>query len=125
MVEGLAYLGQTSTEPPFEAKAISAEKLEEYLLSPENAPVKVPELDLSHPLKDYFISSSHNTYLVCHQLYGDASIEGYKTVLLKGCRCIEIDCWDGEDNEPKVVHGYGHQLSGLIDKIYCCRAYYF
>ena len=90
------------------------EKLEEYLLSAANAPTKVPELDLSHPLKDYLISSSHNTYLVGNQLYGGASIEGYKTVLLKGCRCIEIDCWDGHDNEPKVVHGYEHRMHWLI-----------
>jgi hypothetical protein len=83
-----------------------AQKLEEYLLSPGNVVVQVEEQDLSHPLKDYLISTSHNTYLVGNQLYGEASSEGYKTVLLKGCRCIEIDCWDGENNEPKVVHGY-------------------
>ena len=74
-------------------------------MSLENEAVRVPETDLSHPLKDYLISSSHNTYLVGHQLYGDASIEGYKTVLTRGCRCIEIDCWDGDNGEPKVVHG--------------------
>ena len=64
------------------------------------------ESELSHPLKDYLISSSHNTYLVGNQLYGEASIDGYKTVLEKGCQCIEIDCWDGDNHEPKVVHGY-------------------
>lgn len=90
---------------PFEGK-VTADQLEAYLLSPANDAVQVSEIDLSHPLKDYLISSSHNTYLVGHQLYGDASTEGYKTVLQKGCRCIEIDCWDGENNEPKVVHGY-------------------
>jgi hypothetical protein len=89
---------------PFEGD-VTAAKLEEYLLSSANAAVKVPESALSHPLKDYLISSSHNTYLVGHQLYGDASTEGYKTVLKKGCRCIEIDCWDGDNGEPKVVHG--------------------
>ena len=84
---------------------VTADKLEEFLLSPPNDVEKIPETDLSHPLKDYLISTSHNTYLVSNQLYGHASIEGYKVALLKGCRCIEIDCWDGHDNEPRVLHG--------------------
>lgn len=26
--------------------------------------------------------------------------------LRKGCRCLEIDTWDGPDMEPIVYHGY-------------------
>ena len=68
-----------------------------------------PELtDRSHPLPDYFISSSHNTYLQAHQLYGSSSASAYETTLLAGSRCVEIDAWDDNDNkdEPKVTHGY-------------------
>lgn len=68
-----------------------------------------PEItDRSHPLPEYFISSSHNTYLMAHQLYGASSADAYKLALDAGARCVEIDAWDGDDNkdEPKVTHGY-------------------
>jgi hypothetical protein len=39
-----------------------------------------PGLDLSAPLSDYFISSSHNTYLTGNQLYSDAAASAYTSV---------------------------------------------
>ncbi|KAM7114764.1 1-phosphatidylinositol 4,5-bisphosphate phosphodiesterase zeta-1 [Molossus nigricans] len=62
--------------------------------------------DMHHPLNDYFISSSHNTYLISDQLVGPSDIWGYVSALVKGCRCLEIDCWDGSQNQPVVYHGY-------------------
>ncbi|KAK0614724.1 phosphoinositide-specific phospholipase C [Immersiella caudata] len=64
--------------------------------------------DKSHPLPEYFISSSHNTYLMAHQLFGASSAGAYEATLNAGARCVEIDAWDNSDNpsEPKVTHGY-------------------
>jgi hypothetical protein len=45
-----------------------------------NACGKAPNQDLDHALGEYFISSSHNTYLTGHQLYGKANVDGYKNV---------------------------------------------
>uniref|UniRef100_A0AAZ1WYR9 Phosphoinositide phospholipase C n=1 Tax=Oreochromis aureus TaxID=47969 RepID=A0AAZ1WYR9_OREAU len=62
--------------------------------------------DMTQPLCHYFISSSHNTYLMEDQLRGQSSVEGYIRALNRGCRCVEVDCWDGANGEPIVYHGH-------------------
>lgn len=71
-----------------------------YLMSDENAPVFLDRLDIymdmDQPLCAYYINSSHNTYLSGRQFGGKSSVEMYRQVLLAGCRCVELDCWDGK-----------------------------
>lgn len=45
---------------------------------------------------------------------------------MAGCRCVELDCWEGSDGEPVVYHG--HTLTSKIlfrDVIESIRDYAF
>ena len=92
----LAQASATLSLPRFAAWLLSAHN---DALSPEHRGVCQ---DMTRPLSDYFCASSHNSYLTGHQLRSESSADMYRRHLLMGCRCVEIDCWDGKDNEPQA-----------------------
>ncbi|KAK7863055.1 hypothetical protein R5R35_006478 [Gryllus longicercus] len=109
-------------------KRLTKDGLIRYLMSDENAPVFLDRLDIymdmDQPLAHYYINSSHNTYLTGRQFGGKSSVEMYRQVLLAGCRCVELDCWDGkgEDEEPIITHGKAMCTDILFrDVIYALR----
>ncbi|KAI6049360.1 PLCD3 [Marmota monax] len=87
-----------------------------YLLSPEGAALDMAHTcvfqDMGQPLAHYFISSSHNTYLTDSQIGGPSSTEAYVRAFAQGCRCVELDCWEGPGGEPVIYHG--HTLTSKI-----------
>ncbi|XP_015429445.1 PREDICTED: 1-phosphatidylinositol 4,5-bisphosphate phosphodiesterase-like [Dufourea novaeangliae] len=110
------------------AKSFTKDGFIRYLMSDENAPVFLDKLeewmDMDQPLSHYYINSSHNTYLSGRQIGGKSTVEMYRQVLLAGCRCVELDCWDGkgEDEEPIITHGKAMCTDILFkDVIYALR----
>ncbi|KAM6534498.1 hypothetical protein FALCPG4_004132 [Fusarium falciforme] len=60
----------------------------------------LPPKDLSKPLTNYFISTSHNIYVVRGRSVMRNSARAYRHILSQGCRYFEIDVWDGDAINP-------------------------
>jgi hypothetical protein len=56
---------------------------------------------MNKPLNEYYIYTSQNTYLSGNKLNSDPKLEMYEMSLKKGCRCVQIDIY--EKNEEFIV----------------------
>ncbi|KAJ2887017.1 1-phosphatidylinositol 4,5-bisphosphate phosphodiesterase delta-1 [Coemansia aciculifera] len=119
-------------------EVMTAYELEAYLLSAFNSVDYTPSDDatstvsrqdkscsnMDMPLNQYYISTSHNTYLIGDQIVGTSKVEGYVRALLRGCRCIEVDCWDGGYGEPVVSHGHTLTTRILFEDVIIAVSHY-
>eukprot|EP01124_Arcella_intermedia_P007747 TRINITY_DN14796_c0_g1_i3.p1 TRINITY_DN14796_c0_g1~~TRINITY_DN14796_c0_g1_i3.p1 ORF type:complete len:1139 (-),score=320.72 TRINITY_DN14796_c0_g1_i3:41-3457(-) len=94
-----------------------------YLYDPiENSiakPLDIKMESFRFPLKEYWIDSSHNTYLPGDQLQSQTTTEMYRLALLRGCRCLELDIWS-LNGELVVYHGY--TLTKKVPLFDCLKA---
>ncbi|XP_022794203.1 1-phosphatidylinositol 4,5-bisphosphate phosphodiesterase gamma-1-like isoform X3 [Stylophora pistillata] len=119
MLEYLADGSRSYSEPYF-----TVSEFLDYLMSKGNSAFNSSHCevyqDMTKPLTSYWIASSHNTYLTGDQFQGEASVEAYIRALRMGCRCLELDCWDGPDGQPIITHG--HTLVSRIKFVEVVRA---
>jgi phosphatidylinositol phospholipase C delta len=101
---------------------ITKEHFEAYLTSTANdcfepSKEKTYIADMDQPLSEYWINSSHNTYLVGDQYTSHSRVEMYSNALYRGCRCLELDMWDGpktSNGTPIPVVWHGHTMTSKI-----------
>lgn len=65
----------------------------EYMSTATAIPQGEKEENLSLPMTNYFISSSHNTYLTGNQLYSEASTKVYRDVCICSSLVIHLGCF--------------------------------
>ncbi|KAH6901466.1 phospholipase C [Coprinopsis sp. MPI-PUGE-AT-0042] len=103
---------ESNLNPPLDELPRLSDEIKQHLSSEgenadevvKRAALKPVRTDPSFPFTDYFISSSHNTYLLAAQILGKSSAEAYTHVLSRGARCVEIDVWPSSSGPIPVYH---------------------
>ncbi|KAF9446321.1 hypothetical protein P691DRAFT_776966 [Macrolepiota fuliginosa MF-IS2] len=80
--------------------------------------LRPPEVRNDLALADYFVSSSHNTYLLANQILGRSSAYSYTHVLSRGARCVADSAY-AKRNSERMIHSLYSVLAWLIfDELY-------
>ena len=59
------------------------------------------------PIFNYFVNSSHNTYLSGDQITSKSSADCYRAAIMNGARLVEMDVYNGDNtnnNQPCIYH---------------------
>jgi len=127
----LTYAG----EPPSDMEgSIDRARFESFLFGQKNEMwdpdrLRLNQASLDKPMSHYWVNTSHNTYLTGDQLKSESSVQMYMAAMQRGCKCLELDCWDGENDNsgvPVPVVYHGHTLTSKItfsSIIRCVKGY--
>ncbi|CAF3309874.1 unnamed protein product, partial [Rotaria sp. Silwood2] len=77
----------------------------------------INEFEPNIELQEKGLLSLDGFYLFDSQLCGDSNPEAFNRVLRSGCRVVEMDCYDGDDGQPIVTHGFTFVKPCLFESI--------
>lgn len=79
--------------------------------------------EMDKPLSEYYISALSNTYAREGQMSGnDTTSRPYYEAIKSGCRCIELETWDGTKGEPVVASSHNLASMLLFEDVVKCLA---